>query len=49
MQDGSDDENIMIGDVEEAQFDDQAQTRLDSAVDRLLNGFNWTLAPLANK
>ena len=46
---GLDDENNMIGDVEETQLDDQTQTRLDSAVDRLLSGFNWTLAPLANK
>ena len=46
---GLDDENDMIEDVEETQFDVQTQRRLDSAVDRLLNGYNWTLAPLANK
>ena len=31
------------------EFDQQTQARLDAAVDRLLKGYDWTLAPLANK
>ena len=46
---GLGDENNIIGDLEESQFNDETQTRLGSAVDRLLSGFNWTLAPLAEK
>ena len=34
---------------EEVQFDQQTQARLDSAVDKLLKGYDWTLAPLAQK
>ena len=49
IDDGLDDENDMIEDVEETQFDVQTQARLDLQVDRLLKGYDWTLAPLANK
>ncbi len=31
------------------EFDQQTQLRLDAAVDRLLKGYDWTLAPLAQK
>ncbi len=31
------------------EFDQQTQARLDAAVDKLLKGYDWTLAPLANK
>ena len=34
---------------EEVQFDQQTQARLDAAVDKLLKGYDWTLAPLAQK
>ena len=34
---------------EEPEFDAETQERLDSQVDRLLKGYDWTLAPLANK
>ena len=34
---------------EEIQFDSQTQARLDAAVDKLLKGCDWTLAPLAQK
>ena len=38
------------GDEEdEIEFDVQTQRRLDAAVDKLLKGYDWTLAPLANK
>lgn len=40
------------GDEEEDQLeelDEQTQARLDEEVDRLLRGYDWTLAPLANK
>jgi len=36
-------------DCEVTQFDAATQARLDTAVDDLLKGYNWTLAPLANK
>ena len=36
-------------DHEEVHFDQQTQARLDNAVDKLLKGYDWTLAPLANK
>ena len=41
-------EEEMVG-CEVAHFDAVTQARLDSAVDDLLKGYNWTLAPLANK
>ena len=47
IDDGLDDENEMIEDGEE--IDVHTQARLDSDVDRLLKGYDWTLAPLANK
>ena len=34
---------------DEIEFDVQTQRRLDAAVDKLLKGYDWTLAPLANK
>ena len=34
---------------EEAEFDDETQLRLDTQVDKLLKGYDWTLAPLANR
>ena len=34
---------------EEPEFDAETQERLDSQVDKLLKGYDWTLAPLANK
>ena len=34
---------------EEVKFDQQTQARLDAAVDQLLKGYDWTLAPLAQK
>ena len=34
---------------DEIEFDAQTQRRLDAAVDKLLKGYDWTLAPLANK
>ena len=34
---------------EEIEFDSQTQARLDNAVDKLLKGYDWTLAPLAQK
>ena len=34
---------------EEPEFDAETQERLDCQVDRLLKGYDWTLAPLANK
>ena len=34
---------------EEAEFDTETQLRLDTQVDRLLKGYDWTLSPLANK
>jgi hypothetical protein len=37
------------GDEEEIEFDEQTQIRLDLCVDKLLKGYDWTLAPLANK
>ena len=40
-------ENIHL--YEEPEFDAETQERLDSQVDRLLKGYDWTLAPLANK
>ena len=41
--DGGNDED------DEIEFDVQTQRRLDAAVDKLLKGYDWTLAPLANK
>ena len=49
IDDGMDEDHEMIDDVEETQIDAQTQARLDSDVDRLLKGYDWTLAPLANK
>ena len=49
IDEGMDDEGEMIDDAEETQIDAQTQARLDSDVDRLLKGYDWTLAPLANK
>ena len=49
IDDGMDEENEMIDEAEDTQFDAQTQARLDSDVDRLLKGYDWTLAPLANK
>ena len=41
---------VVGGDEEdEIEFDVQTQRRLDAAVDKLLKGYDWTLAPLANK
>ena len=37
------------GDYDLVEFDHQTQMRLDSAVDRVLKGYDWTLAPLAQK
>ena len=34
---------------EEPDFDDETQARLDNQVDKLLKGYDWTLAPLANR
>ena len=34
---------------EEAEFDTETQIRLDTAVDKLLKGYDWTLSPLASK
>lgn len=34
---------------EVVEFDHQTQMRLDAAVDKLLKGYDWTLAPLACK
>ena len=34
---------------EEAEFDAETQLRLDTQVDKLLKGYDWTLSPLANK
>ena len=34
---------------EEAEFDAETQDRLDTQVDKLLKGYDWTLAPLANR
>jgi hypothetical protein len=31
------------------ELDAQTQARLDKAVDKLLKGYDWQLAPLANK
>ena len=42
------DEHFMEG-YEEIEFDSQTQARLDNAVDKLLKGYDWTLAPLAQK
>ena len=42
-------ENNIIGDVVECQINVETETRLGSAVDKLLREFNWTLAPLAEK
>ena len=44
-----DEEEEMEEDCEMTHFDAVTQARLDSAVDGLLKGYNWTLAPLANK
>ena len=44
-----DQDDMEEDDSEETQFDAQTQARLDAAVDTLLKGYNWTLAPLANK
>ena len=41
---GEDDE-----DMEVTELDAQTQARLDAVVDKLLKGYDWTLAPLANK
>ena len=49
IDDGLDEDNEMIDEAEDTQFDAQTQARLDSDVDRLLKGYDWTLAPLANK
>jgi hypothetical protein len=49
IDDGMDEDNEMIDDAEDTQFDVQTQVRLDADVDRLLKGYDWTLAPLANK
>ena len=49
IDDGMDEESDMIDDAEDTQIDAQTQARLDSDVDRLLKGYDWTLAPLANK
>ena len=50
IDDGLDEEgNEIMEDAEVALFDAQTQARLDSDVDRLLKGYDWTLAPLANK
>lgn len=38
-----------MDDYDMVEFDQQTQQRLDSAVDKLLKGYDWTLAPLANK
>ena len=38
-----------VDEEEEIEFDVQTQRRLDEAVDKLLKGYDWTLAPLANK
>ena len=38
-----------MDDYDVVEFDQQTQARLDSAVDKLLKGYDWTLAPLANK
>ena len=46
---GLGDENNIIGDVVECQINVETETRLGSAVDKLLREFNWTLAPLAEK
>ena len=34
---------------EEPEFDAETQARLDTQVDKLLKGYDWTLAPLANR
>ena len=49
IDEGMDDDSDMIDDAEDTQIDSQTQARLDSDVDRLLKGYDWTLAPLANK
>ena len=49
IDDGMDEDSDMIDDAEDTQIDAQTQARLDSDVDRLLKGYDWTLAPLANK
>ena len=36
-------------DMEVTELDAQTQARLDAVVDKLLKGYDWTLAPLANK
>ena len=33
---------------EEAEFDAETQLRLDTQVDKLLKGYDWTLSPLAS-
>ena len=38
-----------LDDYDVVEFDHQTQMRLDSAVDRVLKGYDWTLAPLAQK
>ena len=43
------DQDMEEDDDPDTQLDAQTQARLDSAVDNLLKGYNWTLAPLANK
>lgn len=35
--------------MEVTELDAQTQARLDNVVDKLLKGYDWTLAPLANK
>ena len=44
--------DIVMDDLElyeEAEFDTETQLRLDTQVDRLLKGYDWTLSPLASK
>ncbi len=41
---GDDDDEMEV-----TELDAQTQARLDAVVDKLLKGYDWTLAPLANK
>lgn len=42
-------QHTFMEDFEPVEFDSQTQARLDEAVDKLLKGYDWTLAPLAQK
>ncbi|CAB4066286.1 SOX9 [Lepeophtheirus salmonis] len=41
--------HVYFEDFGEDVFDEKTRDRLDAAVDKLLKGYDWTLAPLANK